>query len=154
MALGACSSKKEEPAPVDDMSWKLVSDGAPYVNETTSTTQARVVGNAIEVIGTVNPYGPGPDKRMVILHVPTMAVGKYVIGNSQVEASATYKLFDNGQEIEYFVNNHRAGGGNITITALTATSVEGTFEFKAYNSLPGTATTDRYLYDGTFRVRR
>ena len=146
-ALAACSSsKKDDPAPPTiGRSW--TADGT---TQTTTTLQSQKFSNSISVAGTV---AGGNNPLYLSLEFPN-AVGTYTFGPA-VAATATYTTSNspNGMSATYFAgatgSGTVAGAGTIVVTALTATTVQGTFTFTGISAATGNAKS---VSNGTFNV--
>ena len=144
--LAACSSGKKDdpdPAPAKGMSW--TADGTA---QTTTTLQSQKFQSSISVAGTV-PGGTNP--TYLALEFPN-AVGTYTFGPA-VAATATYVTSVGGTSTAYYAgatgSGTVAGAGTIVVTALTATTVQGTFTFTGISAATGSAKS---VSNGTFNV--
>ncbi|MCI1186822.1 DUF6252 family protein [Hymenobacter sp. DH14] len=146
--LGACSSsKKDDPTatPAKGMSWTV--DGT---TQTTTTLQSQKFQSSISVAGTI-PASANP--TYLSLEFPN-AVGTYTFSPTAA-ASATYvaNAGTSSPSTAYYAgatgSGTVTGAGTIVVTALTATSVQGTFTFTGINANTGNAKS---ITNGTFNV--
>ena len=146
-SLAACSSsKKDDPTPppaTTGMSW--TADGAAL---TTSTLQSQKFSTTISVAGTI----PANTKPIYLsLEFPN-AVGTYPFSPSSA-ASASYTVGGSSPVAYYAGANPGAGtatgAGTIVVTALTATSITGTFTFTGISANSGDSKS---ITNGRFNV--
>jgi hypothetical protein len=146
-AAAACSSaKKDDPAPeTPSMSWTV--DGSPVTTTTLqsqkSTSTVSVGGRATDSNGTVS---------YMTLEMPS-ALGTYTFGPS-TPASGSYSTTTPTSGAVYYAGANAGAGtvtgaGTIVVTAISATSVKGTFTFTGINPNTGAAKS---ITNGTFFV--
>lgn len=144
--LAACSKGKQDdpmptpmPTTVSGMSW--MADGSSV---TANSIQPTFTATDVSINGFA---GNTASSTSVYLLMPA-AVGTYQIApNSTVRA--TYTTSTNaGGDVRYY-----ATGGTLAITALTATSITGTFSFTGQDS-NGSAPGTKAVSNGKFTVPR
>lgn len=149
-SLAACSSKKEELAPAEPahrMSWTV--DGAAV---STTSLQSQKNGSTISLIGTLNP-GSTTSANVMMLEFPSV-VGTYALGPNSAASFAAYSTSLGSTPTVYYTGinpnaSSMVGTGTIVVTALTATTVTGTFAFTGINTA---ATASKTITNGTFNV--
>ena len=114
----------------------------------TTMLQSQKLQSSISVAGSVSA---GSNPLFLSLEFPN-AVGTYTFSPSAA-ASATYVTNTGGTSAAYFAgatgSGTVTGAGTIVVTALSATSVQGTFTFTGINANTGAAKS---VSNGTFNV--
>lgn len=143
-SLGACSSKKNDPAAPTipaGVSWQV--DGTTY---TATNLQKVSSGNTFEFAGSITTSTI--DSKGVDITFPK-AVGTYAIpGTGATAVTAVYVVVGPAA-------SNAAGyvgtGGTITVTSLTASNISGTFSFTGLDSYGGAGAT-KTISNGTFNI--
>ena len=139
-SLVACSKKKtDDPAPAASMSWTV--NGARV--DAATVQNATLTGSGTTPLLTLVGSTSTP-VTAVTLTMPKQT-GSYTVG-ANGQASATYSEGSSGVQL------YTGLTGNITVTALTATNVTGTFTFTGSASAGGMAV-NRPITAGTFNVK-
>jgi hypothetical protein len=113
--LAACSSKNEDAAPANTMSWTI--DGSA---ETAAGIQISSNNTAVKADG---PTGSGSTAAVMSLIIPKKA-GTYDLASGVSGATAVYVVGASGASTGYLART-----GTITVNSLSNTSLEGTFSF-------------------------
>ena len=144
--LAACSSKKEDAPPTMPVGMSWTVDGGT-VSTTTVDSDNRPA--SISVAGIVPASA---SLASLSLGFPN-AVGTYTI-DSTASASANYTAAVGNTAGSYYAGASGSGtvtgAGTIVVTALSATSVTGTFTFTGINPNTGASKS---ITNGTFNVR-
>ena len=142
--LAGCSSKKEDAPPTTPVGMSWTVDGGT-VSTTTVDSDNRPA--SISVTGIVPASA---SLASLSLGFPN-AVGTYTI-DSTASASASYNVVGGNAAGSYYagasVSGTVTGAGTIVVTALTATTVTGTFTFTGI----GPAGAAKTITNGTFNV--
>ncbi len=145
-SASACSSstdKDPDPTPARGLAWSV--DGGAL---STTTLQSQKGSGTISVAGTTSS---GTTVNFLALEIPN-AVGTYTFSPTSA-ASATYSTTTGSTTAVYYAGPSSGGtvtgGGTVVVTALTATSITGTFTFTGINPNTGAAKS---ITNGTFNV--
>jgi hypothetical protein len=134
LALTSCKKDSNKPGNTPSVSFKL---------NGTSQTTANVVGTYVKSENTIQVIGQLGNGIALQLMVENVKVGSFDLADANQQVLAAYTT---GSQLE---DIYTGNTGNITITSFSGTSVSGTFQFVATNTLNDSKT----ISNGTFTAK-